>query len=66
VSGSSNMPAIRSRWAKIWLWYVGWSGIAISSHSEEIVKDLPENTNITQMAEIDAESRLKVSRGGCF
>jgi hypothetical protein len=56
------MPAIRPRWPKIWLWYVGWSGIAISSHSEEIVKDPPENTKITQIAEIDAESRLEGSR----
>jgi hypothetical protein len=41
----------------MWLWYVGWSGIAISSHREESVKDLPENTKITPIAEIDAESR---------
>jgi hypothetical protein len=52
------MPATRPRWSKIWPWYVGWSGIANSSHSEEIVKDLPENTKITQIAEIDAESRF--------
>ena len=26
--------------------------------SEEIVKDLPENTNITQITEIDADSRI--------
>ena len=42
----------------MWLWYEGWSGIAISSQREEIVKDLPENTKITQIAEIDAESRI--------
>jgi hypothetical protein len=37
---------------------VAWPGITISSVGEEMVKDFPGNTKMTQIAERDAERRV--------
>jgi hypothetical protein len=41
-----------------WLWYVGCSGIIISSEGEEIVYELRSDTKMIQISERGVESQL--------